>query len=154
MWSPAPKRSKLWHMELFKICVENKQLVIFSFFFIINQYYMSKIWLQIKFIHHESVLYAYCLLYYKNFFKTSNRLLFSLLSYFSNVYSNQVKTCYFSNMKNACSTQSRDCFSVYSVTFCNMKNVCSKSFTSFDKKQKLLLETTQTIVNEVLEIKF
>ena len=57
-------------------------------------------------------------------------------------------------MKNACSTQSRGCFSVYSVTFCNMKNVCSKSFTSFDKKQKLLLETTQTNVNEVLEIKF
>ena len=51
---------------------------------------------------------------------------YSTFLIWKNVYSNQVRGCYFPNTKNACSKQVGGCFSVYSVTFWNMKNVCSK----------------------------
>ena len=64
----------------------------------------------------------------KNLFKTSDRLLFSLLSYFSNmkkVYSHKLKTCYLSSTENVCSKQVAGSFLVYSVDFVIRKPVCS-----------------------------
>ena len=107
------------------------------------------------------IIIQYCTpnIYYatKNVFKTSDRLFFSLSNHFSNlkknVYSNKVKTCYFSNTKNACSKQAgiiqkmlaqnkrgttfqfiKLLFVIQKMrvpkkargSFCNTKNVCSK----------------------------
>ena len=66
----------------------------------------------------------------KNVFKTSDRLLFSLLSYFSNmeknVYSNQVKTYYFSNTCLKTSGGGGAAFQFIKLLFVIQKNACSK----------------------------
>ena len=101
----AVKVSKVRYMELIKLCVQNKQGLLFSFFSLLINIVCQK-----------------CV------FKASERLLFSLLiinqyctpnvcyttkNLFKTCARNQVKTFNFSNTKNTCSKRAVGWFSVY-----------------------------------------